>query len=1201
MKKLLNIFWILLSVIVVISCGGDEDREDEHVAPKPITYFVSATTSGCGQVLVNDKKLTSALEVEKGTEVKFEAIADEGYYFEKWTNEGREVSINNPYKIVVLSDIVYTAVFKEKEAEKVTITAFASNGGIAEVNGKSSVDVEQGSNVTLVAKPNEGYEFINWTIDDVEVSVEREFLVKAVENIAYKANFAKIKELTISVEATEGGKANVNGAISVVKKTGEFVNLSAVANEGYTFVNWTLEDKVISTESYVEVKVVDNAIYKANFVKIEKVKIDVKATDGGEATVNGNASVEKLVGESVVLTAIPSEGYDFVNWTLNGAEVSTEKVFEVKVVASAEYVANFVKKIVNYVVRVESSEGGVAKVNDKFSVEVEEGTSVALTAVANEGYDFINWTANGVEVSTSSSFKATVNSAIIYKANFAKKIVKCTVYAEASEGGTATVNGKSSVEVEEGTSVTFTATANEGYEFVNWTANGVEVSQSIAFQATVNTSNSYKANFVKKGVKYTISVESGNGGTATVNGKSSVEVEGGESVTLSAIPTEGYDFVNWTANGLEISKSIAFQVTVSSAITYKANFVKKGVKYTVSVESGNGGSATVNGKSSVEVEGGESVTLSAIPTEGYDFVNWTANGVEVSKSIAFQATVSSAITYKANFVKKAVKYTVSVESSVGGKATVNGKISIDIEEGTSVTFTATANEGYDFVNWTANGKEVSSSATFQATVNSAISYKANFVKKIVKYTVSVESGNGGTATVNGKSSVEVEEGTSVTFTATANEGYDFLNWTANGKEVSTSATFQATANSAISYKANFAKKAVKYTVSVESGNGGTATVNGKSSVEVEEGTSVTLTAVANNGYEFVNWTANGVEVSTSASFQATVNSAVTYKANFAKKIVKYTVSVESGNGGSATVNGKSSVEVEEGTSVTLTAVANNGYEFVNWTANGVEVSTSASFQATVNSAVTYKANFAKKIVKYTVSVESGNGGSATVNGKSSVEVEEGTSVTLTAVANNGYEFVNWTANGVEVSTSASFQATVNSAVTYKANFAKDIVDTPAEILNLIDMNYISSIYVSSELVSTELWNAVINYTNGMNSVPNLVLSTSSAAAASNITYKNIVDVFIPRLNMITGKKFRLPTTSEMSVVASSVKFASPVKYVWCSNYKDEVNLYSSNPDSPDIPVDPSYRLVYSQNGTTMSISMNYKNQTIGLVLISDNY
>ena len=91
-------------------------------------------------------------------------------------------------------------------------------------------------------------------------------------------------------------------------------------------------------------------IKATNFAKIEKVKIDVKATEGGEATVNGVTSVEKLVGESVVLTAIPSEGYDFVNWTLNGAEVSTEKVFEVKIVSSAEYVATFVKKIVNYVV-----------------------------------------------------------------------------------------------------------------------------------------------------------------------------------------------------------------------------------------------------------------------------------------------------------------------------------------------------------------------------------------------------------------------------------------------------------------------------------------------------------------------------------------------------------------------------------------------------------------------------------------------------------------------------------------------------------------------------------------------------------------------------------------------------------------------------------------------------------------------------------
>ena len=150
------------------------------------------------------------------------------------------------------------------------------------------------------------------------------------------------------------------------------------------------------------------------------------------------------------------------------------------------------------------------------------------------------------------------------------------------------------------------------------------------------------------------------------------------------------------------------------------------------------------------------------------------------------------------------------------------------------------------------------------------------------------------------------------------------------------------------------------------------------------------------------------------------------------------------------------------------------------------------------------------------------------------------------------------------------------------------------------MNYISSIYVSKTLVTKELWNAVMKYSEGMNSVDNLVFSTTSGYA-SNVTYNDIIDVFIPRLNMITGRKFRLPTTSEMSVVASSVKFASPVEYVWCSNYKDEVNLYSSGPDSPDIPAIPTTRLLFSENGEIVSINMDYKYYTIGLVLISDNY
>ena len=46
-------------------------------------------------------------------------------------------------------------------------------------------------------------------------------------------------------------------------------------------------------------------------------------------------------GSTCILMAIPNEGYDFVNWTKNGVEVSTNATFSFTVTENAAYVANF--------------------------------------------------------------------------------------------------------------------------------------------------------------------------------------------------------------------------------------------------------------------------------------------------------------------------------------------------------------------------------------------------------------------------------------------------------------------------------------------------------------------------------------------------------------------------------------------------------------------------------------------------------------------------------------------------------------------------------------------------------------------------------------------------------------------------------------------------------------------------------------------
>jgi hypothetical protein len=151
-------------------------------------------------------------------------------------------------------------------------------------------------------------------------------------------------------------------------------------------------------------------------------------------------------------------------------------------------------------------------------------------------------------------------------------------------------------------------------------------------------------------------------------------------------------------------------------------------------------------------------------------------------------------------------YTVSATSADAamGSASVSAT---SVVAGTSVTATATANSGYHFVNWTSNGNAVSTANPYTFTVNADIALVANFeadstAPQPEMYTVSATSADAamGSATV---SATRVAAGTSVTATATANNGYHFTNWTAAGTVVSTANPYTFTVSADIALTANF--------------------------------------------------------------------------------------------------------------------------------------------------------------------------------------------------------------------------------------------------------------------------------------------------------------------------------------------------------------------------------------------------------------
>lgn len=210
--------------------------------------------------------------------------------------------------------------------------------------------------------------------------------------------------------------------------------------------------------------------------------------------------------------------------------------------------------------------------------------------------------------------------------------------------------------------------------------------------------------------------------------------------------------------------------------------------------------------------------------------------------------------------------------------------------------------------------------------------------------------------------------------------------------------------------------------------GGTSTGGGA----FAQGSVVTLVATPSAGFTFTNWTNNGLIVSTSPSYQFTMAGNSSLVANFTPVVPgKFAVLLSSSPAAGGATGGSGSYNA--GTPVTVTATPHAGYTFFNWTDNGNAVSTSSNYQFILTGNRTLVANFKLIPASQFAVVLSSNpaiGGSTTGSGA----YNSGASVTVGAVANAGFTFVNWTEGAAIASTSASYTFVLSANRTLVANF-----------------------------------------------------------------------------------------------------------------------------------------------------------------------
>jgi uncharacterized repeat protein (TIGR02543 family) len=263
-------------------------------------------------------------------------------------------------------------------------------------------------------------------------------------------------------------------------------------------------------------------------------------------------------------------------------------------------------------------------------------------------------------------------------------------------------------------------------------------------------------------------------------------------------------------------------------------------------------------------------------------------------------------------------------------------------------------------------------------------------------------------------------GETVVLTATADPGWSFTGWSGDLVVTVNPATLVMTRSQVIT--ATFIQD--EYVLAVNANGDGTVAVEPNQATYIY-GEMVTLTATAEAGWTFTDWSGDLSSTDNPATFAIVGNTSIS--ATFAQD--EYTLTVDTDGDGSVTVEPNQATHLY-GEMVTLTATAEAGWTFTGWSGDLSSTDNPATFAIVGNTSIS--ATFAQD--EYTLTVDTDGDGSVTVEPDQATYLY-GEMVTLTATAEAGWTFTDWSGDLSSADNPATFAIVGNISIS--ATFAQN--------------------------------------------------------------------------------------------------------------------------------------------------------------------
>ena len=330
-----------------------------------------------------------------------------------WDTQKYNSDTKNSVPYVGEEPIPY-AVTLTKEGEG-TLTAT----GAADLNA-----VPEGSELTIVATPADGYELKALTANGTDILATKKFTVTADTEV--KATFTK-KTYAVTLTKEGEGTLTATGAADLnAVPEGTELTIEATPAEGYELTALTANDTDILATKKVVVKGATEV--KATFAKKTFAVTLTKEGEGTLAATGADNLTAVPYGTELTIEATPADGYELKALTANGTDILATK--KIVVTDNMTVKATFTKK--SYTVTfTPEGEGKLAatKNGEPFTSgsPAYEGDKIVITAQPAEGYQIDKWLIGKEEIEFTpytgqTTFECTVGTAdVLIKATFTKK------------------------------------------------------------------------------------------------------------------------------------------------------------------------------------------------------------------------------------------------------------------------------------------------------------------------------------------------------------------------------------------------------------------------------------------------------------------------------------------------------------------------------------------------------------------------------------------------------------------------------------------------------------------------------------------------------------------------------------------------------------------------------------------------------------